>query len=101
MPTFQEIRKTKSVCVRSTTLAKATLGLIGFFSVGGGFSSRAHVVYCQHMVSAKLRLVLSSRHTRAFPLLQEGVEFSLDVVEGVFTHVVHLARFPALLPLLG
>lgn len=35
------------------------------------------------------------------PLLQEGVELSLDVVEWVFTHVVHLARFPALFPLLG
>lgn len=34
------------------------------------------------------------------PLLQEGVELSLDVVEGVFAHVVHLARFPTLFPLL-
>lgn len=33
-------------------------------------------------------------------LLQEGVELSLDVVEGVFAHVVHLARFPSLFPLL-
>lgn len=40
-----------------------------------------------------------SRH--APRLLQEGVELSLNVVEGVFTHVVHLARFPALFPLLG
>lgn len=40
-----------------------------------------------------------SCHTLEFPLLQEGVELSLDVIEGVFTHVVHLACFPALLPL--
>lgn len=33
------------------------------------------------------------------PLLEEGVELPLDVVEGVVAQVVHLARLPALLPL--
>lgn len=33
-------------------------------------------------------------------LLQEGVKFSFDVDEGVVTHVVDLARFPTLLPLI-
>lgn len=37
--------------------------------------------------------------TLEFLLLQEGVELPLNIVEGVFTHVVHLACFPALLPL--
>lgn len=39
-------------------------------------------------------------HAARSPLLQKGVKLPLDVVEGVFAHVVHLARFPALLPLL-
>lgn len=49
--------------------------------------------------TAEPPLVLSLfRH--APPLLQEGIKLSLDAVEWVFTHVVHLARFPALFPLL-